>query len=431
MISRLAKAGLLAVPATAVLWWADRFRAWSGGPGSDFMPHGYCYLWNPGMVWLQVISDGLMALSYYCISVALVYMSRRRRDLPFNWIFWMFALFILGCGTTHVMEVWTVWHASYLAAGMIKAGTAAVSVLTAVMFVPLISKAIALPSAEQLRAMNGRLQAEVAERERVERELRKTLAERDRSAVQLEAANLELEAFTYSVSHDLRAPLRHIGGFSRILAEDFGEAMAPEARKFLGRIEDGVQHMGQLVNALLNLAHVGRYELHLQATRLNEVVEDVVSMLQPEIRDRKVAWRIASLPTAECDPLLIRQVFQNLIANGLKFSRDRECSMIDIDCRSEGDRVVIVVRDNGVGFDMKYADKLFGVFQRLHKAEEFEGTGIGLATVQRILLKHGGLTWAEGEVGKGASFFFSLAAAGVSAAPTEEARENTAAGASL
>ena len=256
---------------------------------------------------------------------------------------------------------------------------------------------------------------DITQRKEDEREIRKLNEELEARVEQrteeLKAANLEMEAFTYSVSHDLRAPLRHIGGFSRILLEDFGPKMDPEALSHLHRIEDGTRRMGLLVDELLNLARIGRHALKLEATPLNPIIEDVISLLQPEVNGRAVEWRIAELPPAMCDPILVKQVFQNLIANALKFTRPRERAVIEIGYRQENEQVLLLIRDNGVGFSMKYQDKLFGVFQRLHRAEDFEGTGIGLATVKRIVHKHGGRVWANSELDKGATFYFTLGVA--------------------
>jgi PAS domain S-box-containing protein len=823
--SRIAKAGVAAPPAAGLLWIFGKTGNWANRP-SQFMPHGYCYLWDPWIVWLHVISDGLITLSYYAIPVILIYFIRKNKDLPFNAIFWMFGGFILACGTTHFMEIWNVWHSNYMLAGMVKALTAALSVVAAVTLISLAPKAVSLPG---LQVVNRRLEEQIAERrvaeeareqvlkdladqkfaldqhaivattdvqgtityvndkfcsisqysraeligrnhrilnsahhpkeffqqmyhaiakgevwrgeicnrakdgsfywvdttivpfldaigkprqymairaditerkraeeargwlaaiveysedaiisktlegvitawnrgaertfgytsaeaigkpmmmlippERVdeesdilhrirrgesvkhfdtvrmrkdgtrvdiseaispiqnaggaivgaskiarditdrkaaeqrlaaqteklsrqaeelvhsqkalesqtvmlqsvldsiseglvasdltgkfilwnpaatrivgmgaedvppgewnahygvympdtvtpfpieqnpliralreevstaemflrnaqleqatwieisggplkdrngeqrggvvafrditrrktdEQEIRKLNDELEEKVAQrtteLEAANHELEAFTYSVSHDLRAPLRHIGGFSRILIEDFAPTMDAEARHYLQRIEEGTHRMGLLVDELLNLARVGRHTVNLQVTSLNTLIEEVVSLLQPEAEGRAVTWKISSLPPVNCDPILIKQVFQNLIANALKFTRPRGRAVIEISHREKNGQIVIEVRDNGVGFNMKYMDKLFGVFQRLHRAEEFEGTGIGLATAHRILHKHGERIWAEAELNKGAAFFFTLAVA--NATPTAGEVEN-------
>ena len=714
---------------------------------SDFMPHGFCYLWDPRIVWLHVISDGLIALSYFCIPVVLFYFIRKNRDLPFDRIFWMFGTFILACGTTHLMEVWNVWHGSYLVAGVIKAITAAVSVITVAMLVQLAPKIISLPERMHLREVNGELEREIAERKRAEEALRasekrfeamangipqlawmadangfifwynqrwyeytgttfeqmqgwkwqsvhdpevlpavltrwkgaiaagqafdmefplrgtdgrfrmfltrvmplrdaegrvthwfgtntdiserkqaeeeicrlnreleerveqrtaqlhesekrvrrklesilspegdlghleladlldlpsvqslvqdfyelahipmfildlkgnplvaagwqeictkfhrahpeackncqesdlqlssgivpgefrlykcknniwdvatplmvggqhvgnlfsgqffltdeavdyalfrsqakqygfdeqeylaaldrvprlsrkavetsmsfymklaqllsqlsysaiklaRSTTEKSRANRELAASVQELEAFTYSVSHDLRAPLRHISGFSKILSEEYGSSLAPEAQHHLQRIQDGTHRMGMLVDDLLNLARLGRRDLSLQVAGLKSIADEVIAELGPDCEGRQVEWKIGDLPFVECDPGLIKQVFQNLLSNAVKFTRPRRPAVIEIGQETQAGTLVLFVRDNGVGFNMKYADKLFGVFQRLHRAEDFEGTGVGLATVQRIIQKHGGRIWAQAELDKGATFYFTL-----------------------
>src|SRR5208282_551588 len=227
-------------------------------------------------------------------------------------------------------------------------------------------------------------------------------------ARRLETANRELEAFSSSVSHDLRAPLRHIDGFSRILMEEHAGQLSPEGRRLLERVRQGSQHMGELVDDLLNLSRVSRRELSPLVTDLNTVAAQVIADLQTACQCRRVEFRVGRLPFVECDPGLIRQVFSNLLANAVKFTRPRDSAIIEIGQTDRDGHRVIFVRDNGVGFSMKYAEKLFGVFQRLHRPEDFEGTGVGLVTSQRIIQKHNGRIWAEAEVDQGATYYFTL-----------------------
>jgi signal transduction histidine kinase len=225
---------------------------------------------------------------------------------------------------------------------------------------------------------------------------------------ELEASNKDLEAFTYSVSHDLRAPLRRIDGFANLLVEEYGAQLPQEAERYLSRVQAGARQMGNLVDDLLNLARLGRKELNVQVTGLSSIVESVADVLKRETLERTVEWKIQSLPFVECDPALMEVVFTNLLSNAVKYTRPRQQAVIQIGSIDENGSPVIFVRDNGVGFSMKYADKLFGVFQRLHRAEDFEGTGVGLATVQRILHKHGGRIWVEADLDQGACFYFTV-----------------------
>jgi PAS domain S-box-containing protein len=231
----------------------------------------------------------------------------------------------------------------------------------------------------------------------------------------LRVANAELESFTYSVSHDLRAPIRQIDGFSRILSEKLGPSADPQIAHYLQRIQDGTRHMGRLVDDLLNLARIGRQDLRPRDVALDGIVQDVLGQLQSEVTERAIEWKIHSLPTVECDPGLMKVVFTNLLTNAIKYTRHRARAVVEVGRTTRNGAGGVYVKDNGVGFDMQYADKLFGVFQRLHRAEEFEGTGVGLATVQRIVHKHGGEIWADAVPDGGATFSFTL---GRTAPPT-------------
>jgi light-regulated signal transduction histidine kinase (bacteriophytochrome) len=227
---------------------------------------------------------------------------------------------------------------------------------------------------------------------------------------QLQAANQELEAFSYSVSHDLRAPLRHINGFVDMLSRQSAEKLDERGQRYLKIIADAARQMGDLIDDLLVFSRMGRAELRHQNVDVTALAHEAVAGFATEIAGRNVVWNISSLPHVQADHAMLRQVLVNLVSNAIKYTRPRDPARIEIGCREEADNgeFVFFVRDNGVGFDMQYVDKLFGVFQRLHRSEEFEGTGIGLANVRRIVHRHGGRTWAEGKIDSGATLYFTL-----------------------
>ncbi len=244
-------------------------------------------------------------------------------------------------------------------------------------------------------------------------ERRRVAAELKRHSAMLEAANKELESFSYSVSHDLRAPLRHIDGYAALLRKAMADSMNEKAARYLDTISTSAKQMGQLIDDLLVFSRMGRQEMFHTTVDLAQLVSMVRDDLRLDLHGREISWTIGALPSVPGDPAMLRQVFMNLIANAVKFTRTRPVAEIAIGVdRLTPTEVVIFVRDNGVGFDMRYASKLFGVFQRLHRADEFEGTGIGLANVRRIVHRHGGRTWAEGAPDRGATFYVALPTAG-------------------
>ncbi len=232
----------------------------------------------------------------------------------------------------------------------------------------------------------------------------------DERTAQLQAANRELESFTYSVSHDLRAPLRAIDGYAQIIEDEYQAKLDDEGRRVLGIVRGEARRMGDLIDDLLRFSRLGRHPLQKRITDMTGLVREVFAELERGAAERRVELRLSALPGVEADPGLIRQVWANLLENAFKFTSGKDLAVIEVSGSVQGANAVYCVRDNGAGFDMRHADKLFGVFQRLHREDEFEGTGVGLALAHRILERHGGRIWAEGEEGRGAVFRFALPA---------------------
>jgi signal transduction histidine kinase len=229
----------------------------------------------------------------------------------------------------------------------------------------------------------------------------------DRTA-QLESANKELEAFCYSVSHDLRAPLRHIDGYVELLVSRCSDGLTDKGLHYINTIADSARQMGVLIDDLLQFSRTGRQEMRRESLNMNQALQEALSPLKESNLARCIEWVIADLPSVRGDYALLRQVWSNLLGNAAKYTRPREIARIEVSARKGNGEIIFAVKDNGVGFDMQYISNLFGVFQRLHSLEEFEGTGIGLATVQRIISRHGGRIWAEAELNQGATFYFTL-----------------------
>jgi PAS domain S-box-containing protein len=249
---------------------------------------------------------------------------------------------------------------------------------------------------------------DISERRRRAEEIERLNHELARRSTELEGTNKELEAFAYSVSHDLRAPLRHMAGYTELLQKRVSSALDEKSLRYVAMIQESAKRMGSLIDDLLAFSRIGRAEARKSLFDLEQLAKDVLSEIREETEGRDIEWRVGALPNLYGDRSMLRVALVNLLSNSVKFTRTRQKAEIEIGSASRNDgEIVIFVRDNGVGFDMKYYNKLFGVFQRLHRSDTFEGTGIGLATVQRIVHRHGGRVWAEGVVNGGATFYFS------------------------
>lgn len=345
----------------------------------QFLPHGHCYLWTPGVLWTHVISDILIAMAYFTLPFVLIYITRRRRDLPFDWLVVCFGVFIVACGMTHVINVWNVWHAAYWLEAAIKVITAAASVPTAILLWRSLPDILSLPSQRQVRDANE----------------------------SLARANRELEAFTASVSHDLRSPLTTIAGQAGLLELSLPNA-TEEQRRRLTRIQGSVKQMSELIDALLALSRISRHTLHREIVDVSALAEGIVQEMSQKDPARQVTVTIQPSMTVHGDPRLLADLFENLLSNAWKFTSKTSQPRIEIGQSHHGSMSTLHVRDNGAGFDMLYEQKLFKPFQRLHGASEFDGSGVGLATVARIIDRHGGRIWAEGKPHAGAVFYFTL-----------------------
>ena len=382
--------------------------------GGRFIAHGHCYLWKSELVWLHFAADVLIALAYYSIPILLIYFVRQREDVPFKAIFWLFGAFIVCCGTTHIMAVWTLWHPAYWLSGLLKAITAVVSLYTASALVPVIPQALALPSSAQLEAANLALQEQIKERQQAEEEntqliasLREGKLMMAKQTQELARSNAELEQFAYVASHDLQEPLRGIISLVQLLEIEYKGQLAQEADEYIEYIVTEATRMQQLIKDLLAFSRVGTKKKEFSPTACEQVIQQVLVNLKIPIQESNAVVSYDSLPTVMASYSELTQLFQNLISNALKFWGE-EPPRIHISAQLKQDEWVFCVQDNGIGIEPQYAELIFVIFQRLHSRRNYQGTGIGLAICRKIVERHGGKIWIESELGQGAAFYLTI-----------------------
>jgi chemotaxis family two-component system sensor kinase Cph1 len=363
-----------------------------------------CGVWSPLHGWIYILSDFFIWLSYFAIPVILAYFVYKKQveNIPFKTVLVLFIVFILACGFTHLMDAAIFWWPAYKLSAVLRLGTAIVSMVTVVSLIKVIPGVLELKSPAYLEQQVNERTKDLSQ---LNDQLHAEMAERKKASDHLKASNQELMAFSYSVSHDLRAPLRSIHGFSQALLEDYSSKLDNEGMDFLLRICNASSRMGELIDDMLKLSKISRDEITLEEVNLSAIVHEVISSLIQRNPTIKASFEIEEGIITKGDHKLLKIALENLISNAIKYSSKNNFSKVQFG--KQKDQNVFFIKDNGVGFDMLFADKLFRAFQRLHEGE-FDGSGIGLATVKRIIAKHGGSIWAEAKVDEGATFYFTI-----------------------
>lgn len=380
---------------------------------SDLMPHGHCFLWQPGILWLNVCSDTLIAFAYFLIPLSLVHLVRKRRDLEFNWMYLMFGVFILSCGLTHCLSVWDVWHSLYRLEGLVKAITAVSSLVTALLLFRLIPVALTVPSPARLRE-------EIDDRKRAEQQVRflNTDLERrveERTAL-LQRTNDALQRFAYIASHDLQEPIRTVKSMNQLLARDYRGKLDEKADRYIKFVVDASDRMQTLVTDLMGYARVLDENAPREITFLdtNGILNDVLKDLSTSISDSHAVITADVLPPVHADATQFKLILLNLIGNALKYTRAECRPAIKIAGQATEEGSQFSVQDNGVGIPPDHLEQIFVAFRRLH-GREVPGSGVGLTICKDIVAGYNGSIWVQSEVGCGSTFFFSLPRPGKSA----------------
>jgi signal transduction histidine kinase len=346
----------------------------------QFTPAGASYLWSPALIWMNAVPDLLLASACFAIPFLLIYATKRRRDVPLDWLLLLFGIGAFAAGIMHLLAIWNIWHAQHWLHAIAKIVTA-VAIMPAILLLwRYLPELMSLPSQRQLRDANE----------------------------SLARANHELEAFTASVSHDLRSPLTTIAGQAGLLELSMGAMATDDQRRRLHRIQGSVKQMSELIDALLVLSRISRHTLRRELVDVSALVEAVIADLRQRDPERTVVAAVQLNMSVHGDRRLISDLVTNMISNAWKFTSKIREARIEVGQDVSGSMSTLFVRDNGAGFDMAYSQKLFKPFQRLHSPSEFEGSGVGLATVARIVDRHGGRIWAEAKPNEGAVFYFTL-----------------------
>lgn len=350
---------------------------------ADFLPHGHCYFWRPGIVWLHVISDGMIALAYFSIPLTLRYFVKKRGDVPYIWIFRLFAAFIFACGCTHVLNIVTLWYPMYRFDGIVKLYTGLISVATAVLLIPIIPQALSLPSIKLANQTLKRLTGE------------------------LQRSNADLQHFAMVASHDLREPLQTISGYVGLLKRRYAGQLDEKALRFLDRSLEAVERMDLLIHDLLDYARIDTRGMPFQATDLNVVLQSTQRDLAQAIEGAQARLVVDKLPNVMVDESQIKQVFQNLLSNAIKYRGIRPLE-IQVTAQRQQDGWEISVRDNGIGIAPEHFADIFVMFKRLQGQSEIPGSGIGLAVCKKIIERRGGTIGVSSTLGEGAVFSFTI-----------------------
>lgn len=378
----------------------------------QFMPHGHCYQWQPEILWPHVVGDLVTAVCYFTIPLLLIQFVRKRKDVTFNYIFWAFAFFILSCGITHLIAVFSVWEPFYRSAALAKVVTAVVSLVTVFILIWKMPSFLAIPSQDQLKVKNDQLKNEMQSRIEAQNqliELNKELEARiEKRTKKLSELNDELKLFTSMVTHDLKSPLETLSIVAQMLEEEEKASFSESGKEALAILINKPKELAYLISKFMELASLRQGEITLSQVALNPIINEIIDAESKKYPDNSIDVEVDSIPDLLADPGLIKQVFQNLIQNAIKFSSKKEVAEIQIKYILEDGYHKISIQDNGAGFDPQKIKLLFAPFKRLHTQQEFSGTGVGLAIVKRIIENHGGKIVAESSPGIGTVFTFSL-----------------------